>query len=123
MVEVSNISDAIKKSWSKETCYPKIRDKWNEWNPYLWQCAVTSLIIQDYFWWELLFCLHNDHYWNKIENWEIVDLTKEQFTWDVKICLDEVVKREFILESEWAMRNETKKRYEILKNKIKKLIY
>jgi len=34
-MEISHLTDAIKKSWNIETCYPKNRDGWNEIDPSL----------------------------------------------------------------------------------------
>lgn len=42
-----NHIEAIRKSWSRETCYPEDQDRWSETNPAIGQCAVTALLVQD----------------------------------------------------------------------------
>jgi hypothetical protein len=121
-MDISDIKKAIENSWDAATCYPKCRNNRNKNNPSLWQCAITALIIQDYFWWELLFCLHANHYRNKLENWEEIDLTKDQFSKETRICKDKIVKRETILSWAPAVLAETEKRYTILKERTEKEI-
>lgn len=45
---LEELKKIIEKSWSKETCYPDIRDNWNESNPFIGQCAITALIVNDF---------------------------------------------------------------------------
>ncbi len=35
--------------YSKDLCYSKVRSNWSESNKCFGMCAITSLIIQDYF--------------------------------------------------------------------------
>lgn len=91
---------ALRKSWCKETCYPPLREKWAPEKPEIGQCAVTALVVQDYFGGEILYCKHYHHYWNKIESSEEVDLTRPQFPDNAKICLDEIRERKYILNSQ-----------------------
>ena len=42
-----DLEKALKKSWCKETSY--CPNEWNELNPSLGQCAITALIVNDYF--------------------------------------------------------------------------
>lgn len=82
---------------------------WTEDNPALGQCAVTALIVQDYFG-GILVRAENEgvsHYWNRIGGVEI-DLTRSQFIeWTPG---DEAERdREYVLSFP-----ETKRRYELL---------
>lgn len=43
--------------WNKETCSPGLRDFWNESNPSLGQCAITSLIVNDLFGGKIMRCM------------------------------------------------------------------
>ena len=71
------IHQAIRMSWGPDTAM----GEWDSCNPALNQCAVTALIVQDYFGGELLRCPMSDgdsHYWNRTADGE-VDLTASQF--------------------------------------------
>ena len=116
----SKLEDAIRSSRDRETCYPKSVHKRSPDNPSLWQCAVTALVIQDYIWWEILFCLHNRHYRNRLPDWKIIDLTREQFSKYVFLCIGKVIDRDSFLKGESAIRAKTNERYQLLKNRIEK---
>lgn len=84
-------------------------DHWNEHNPALGQCAVTALIVQDYFGGVLVRADNEGvgHYWNRVGGVEI-DLTRSQFkTWAPSNEIEG--DREYVLSSP-----ETKYRYELL---------
>lgn len=70
---------ALSTSWDKETCYPRCKDNRTPENPALGQCAVTALIVQDYFGGELVNCLHTHHYRNRLPDGQEIDFTKQQF--------------------------------------------
>ena len=77
---------AIRTSWSLETCDPVDAAQWTADNPSRGQCAVTALVVHDFFGGELLEAevLFDDgsrqgfHYWNRLASGD-VDLTSEQF--------------------------------------------
>jgi hypothetical protein len=121
-ISIELIENALRKAWSKETCYLPDQEKWSSQNPAFGQCAVTALIIQDFFGGEILYCVHYHHYWNRLPNGEEIDLTRSQFGDDVKPCVDKVVPREYILESESAKKVKTLERYLLLRNKIDEII-
>ncbi len=107
----------LEKAWSRETCYPGCQNEWNPNNKTLGQCAITSLIINDYLDGKIMKTIVNDigHYFNLIDN-EVIDLTVDQFLGIIPNYKDSIEKtREYILENE-----DTNKRYTILKNKINK---
>jgi hypothetical protein len=70
---------AIAESWRRETSDDPRR--WSFDNPALGQCAVTALIVQDFFGGDLLCANINltRHYWNRLPNRCELDLTKGQF--------------------------------------------
>jgi hypothetical protein len=77
---------AIRASWSLDTCDPTDAADWEPTNPSLGHCAVTALVVHDFFGGELLeaeVLFQNGsrqgfHYWNRLAGVE-VDLTREQF--------------------------------------------
>jgi len=81
-------------SWCAETAM----GEWSKDNPSLNQCAVTSLIVQDYFGGDLLRCktiTGTSHYWNRLPDGSEVDLTSDQFNFieDKPIKEDTVVRQ------------------------------
>ena len=78
---------AITASWSLETCDPTDTAQWTPENPSRGQCAVSALVVHDFFGGQLLEAevLFDDgsrqgfHYWNRLDRGD-VDLTSEQFT-------------------------------------------
>lgn len=109
---------ALKRSWDKETCYPPLQGEWAEKNPAFGQCAVTALIVQDFFGGELLFCDHQNHAWNKLPDGTEIDLTQSQFPSEIILCFDGVMDRQEFLYSEAALNAETLVRYLDLKRKV-----
>ncbi|MCX6824052.1 MAG: hypothetical protein NT085_02905 [candidate division SR1 bacterium] len=117
------LENAIRNSWDKKTCYPPNTNKRSLKNSSLGQCAVTALVIQDYVGGKLLFCFHNNHYWNRLPNGEIVDLTKEQFPEGTLLCIDEIIERTSCLTGKSAIQAKTNERYQLLKSRVEKKIY
>ncbi len=112
-MKVEEIKEALYESYSKDLCYYKVQDEWNENNKCFGMCAITALIINDYFGGEI--CkIHVDeisHYFNVIDN-NVVDLTGSQFGKEVDYSNYTVMDREIILTED------TKKRYITLKNRV-----
>ena len=113
----------LKRSWNKETSSDP--ENWEEINPSWGQCAVTSLVVQDCFGGDIIWCnavlsdkRNISHYFNKIDN-EEVDLTRIQFPEGTFIpkgipkLKGFQTTRDYILSFE-----QTRNRYEILKKKI-----
>lgn len=112
---LEEVNYAIKKSWCKETCYPKKQPLWNKKNPSLGQDAVTSILLYDYFKGNIKKCSIDgmDHYFNII-NKEIIDLTKEQFqNAEIPYVLSKYKKRSDLLKNE-----NVKERYSLLKERV-----
>src|SRR3990172_8015006 len=117
-MHLKSLEKLLRESWSKETCYPSCVNEWTSDNPALGQCAVTALVVQDYFGGDLLYCKHNHHYWNRLPNNREIDLTREQFPQGTTICLDGVGSRESVLHGEGSAQARTPERYELLKKYI-----
>lgn len=117
-MNIKNIQKVLLECYSKDLCYPKIQDDWNNENKCLGMCAITSLIINDYFGGDI--CkIHVDgisHYFNLIED-KIIDLTSSQFNHEIDYKNYQIINRQKILT------NDTENRYNILKTRlIKKMI-
>lgn len=112
---------ALKESWCKDTSAdPK---NWTKDNPTWGQCAVTALIVNDYFGGEIVWAeavLPNgrkiSHYFNKINDKEI-DITRSQFPENTFISKgipklkEQSTTRDYVISFP-----ATQHRYELLKN-------
>lgn len=117
-MNIENIQKVLLDCYSKDLCYPKVQDNWNGNNKCFGMCAITSLIINDYFGGDI--CkIHVDeisHYFNLIDN-KIIDLTLSQFNHEINYKDYQIIDRQKILT------DDTKNRYNILKARlIKKLL-
>ncbi len=115
-MEVGKLKQLLKQSWDRDTCSPSLRDKWSEDNPSLGQCAITSLIVNDFFGGKIMRCMAStgSHYYNLIDD-KIIDLTSEQFG-DEKLNYDAGEERDI----EYLLSNEdTKARYIKLNNNLR----
>lgn len=116
------LKQAIKESWSKDTTYEEIRDKWTKENKSYGQCAVTALLIQNYLGGEIYKAdvkgEKYSHFWNVLPNGEVVDLTKKQFgNKEIKFINVEIKDR-----GELMKNKDLKNRYEILRSRVEKYI-
>lgn len=113
IVNIQNIQNLLLDCYSKDLCYPKVQDNWNENNKSFGMCAITSLVINDYFG-ENICKISVDgvsHYFNLIGN-EIIDLTKDQFNHEIDYKGYQIIDKEKILS------DDTKARYNILKTRL-----
>lgn len=112
-MNIKNIQKVLLKCYSKDLCYPKVQNTWNENNKCLGMCAITSLVVNDYFGGDI--CkIHVDeisHYFNLIDD-KIIDLTSSQFTHEIDY------KNYQIIDREKNFTEETKERYNILKRNV-----
>ena len=77
-MELEELRNIISLGWNYETCSPGSKASWSEENPSLGQCAITALIVNDFFGGKIMRCMAStgSHYYNLI-NGVIVDFTKE----------------------------------------------
>ena len=112
-MNIENIKKALLECYSKDLCYPKVQNNWNDNNKCFGMCAITSLIINDYFGGDI--CkIHVDgisHYFNLIED-KIIDLTASQFNHEIDYKDYQIIDRKNILIED------TKNRYNILKIRL-----
>jgi hypothetical protein len=113
---MKNIYQRIKEAWSLETCYPSLRDKWDEDSPETGQCVVTALLIQDLFGGFIIYNERYNHYWNKLPDNTELDLTRGQFGDITILKIDGSRDREVFLSNE-----DTKKRYNLLVENFNKI--
>jgi len=99
-VSLEVLQSAIRGSWCLETCDPTDAADWALTNPSVGHCAVTALVVHDFFGGELLeaevFFQNGSrqgfHYWNRLAGVE-VDLTREQFKSQEVVQEPQVVER------------------------------
>lgn len=108
-MNIENIQKVLLECYSKDLCYPKVQDDWNDNNKCFGMCAITSLIINDYFGGDI--CkIHVDeisHYFNLIDD-KIIDLTSSQFNHEIDYKDYQIMDRQKILTD----------RYNILKARL-----
>ena len=119
LYKLEKLKEILNCSWNKDTCSPGLRDKWNEDNSSIGQCAITALVVNDYFGGRIMRCMTSSgsHYYNLIDN-EIVDLTVDQFLGETPLYSQgEERTREYLLGNE-----DTKSRYVKLLYNLKQTI-
>lgn len=119
MITTKDLSFALLWSWGADTA----KGDWKEEIPSLNQCAVTALVVQDYFGGDLMRCKLNDgdsHYWNRLPSGDEIDLTFQQFSYTKQI--DDggkiVREREYVLSFP-----DTLERYNILKYRVEEYLF
>lgn len=113
------LSTALKYAWQKDTAYPDDVGRWRVDNPSVGQCTVTSLVVQDYLDGEIHKNSAYNHYWNEVRNKGFIDFTYDQFNTDADIPSERIRPRDELLEGEGGKRNNTKHRYQLLKDRVK----
>lgn len=141
--KLSELEKAIEKSWIRETSSFPL--SWTNENPSWGQCAVTSLVVQDYLGGDLLNCgieldeeflddvkktdvsIKNpvSHYYNIIEG-KVIDLTKRQFSaTDFPFLISQGIfkPKDFASTRQYVLSfQKTEERYEILKKRVEKYL-
>jgi len=125
-MNMSELKKLLRKSWTKKTS--KDPRNWTPKNPAWGQCAVTALVVQDFFGGELRrgiveinekdVSLYLSHYWNLLPDGKKKDLTKEQFPKGTVIPRKgEPQSRDYVLSFP-----DTRKRYALLRLAIENQI-
>lgn len=111
---IDELKKILLEVYSKETAHPDWQDKWSKENPTCGQCVPTALLVQYYFGGDI--CRHNieSHYFNVINN-HVVDLTKEQFDYDLDYS-NSVVKQPD------QNKANVKQRFELLKDRVEEYV-
>lgn len=134
MITLEKLHSALKQSWIDKTASPISGDGFGlyvENEPAVGQCAVTSLIVQDYFGGEILNSTvsarnssetTSSHYFNTI-NGEVIDFTRVQFRGDVIFSEPKPKLKGFNSTREYILSYPaTVQRYELLKSKVEALL-
>lgn len=86
MLDLETLRPVIEAGWGLDTCDPHDLPEWRPDNPARGQCGVTALVLHDLLGGELILGeVHvegvkvGDHYWNRLPDGRIVDLTATQF--------------------------------------------
>ena len=115
-MRTEDIEWLMKKSWSKDTCYPEVKEEWPDKDPSYGQSLVTALVINDFFGGDIARCMSSTggHYYNQIDG-KIIDLTTSQFHGEsILYGHEEIIDREELLE-----KNDNRERYLLFLNNIK----
>lgn len=112
-MNIEKVKDILLECYSKDLCYPKIQCGWNDDNKCFGMCAITTLVINDYFGGDIckIYVDEVSHYYNLIAG-DIVDLTSSQFNCNVDYKNYKIIDREKILT------DDTKQRYNLLKKRL-----
>lgn len=112
-MNIENIKEILLECYSKDLCYPKVQNEWNDNNKCFGMCAITSLIINNYFGGNIckIYVEGISHYYNLIED-KIIDLTSSQFNCDIDY------KNYQIVDSKKILTDDTKRRYNVLKERL-----
>lgn len=119
---MKNVIVTLQKSWSADTAYES--NDWTLANPARGQCAVTSLIIQDFFGGDIVrFAVesngvHEKHYANIIKG-TLIDVTRSQYPDTVVLVISNPDLGDFSsLRERMLSDDSTKRRYEALKQRV-----
>jgi hypothetical protein len=82
---LQQIEEVIRASFALDTCSPDDLNEWSEQNRSRGHCAVTTLVLHDFFGGELVCAevhAHGErfgyHWWNRLGGFDL-DLTRDQF--------------------------------------------
>lgn len=111
------IFKAIISAWGKDTAYRRDAETWTKENPAKGQCAITALVVNDYFGGKIISGESTDgivHFWNRVFGIKI-DLTERQFKEKKKFKNLKLWDRNELLAS-----GDVQNRYDILKRRVVK---
>ena len=122
------IEDVIRAAWSSATSSDK--DRWTPENPAWGQCAVTACVVNDYRGGELVWAqaqLPNgesiSHYFNKLLDGTVVDLTREQFPAGTIVPEGVPKTKGFATTRAYVLSfNVTRQRYDTLKKTVDEMV-
>jgi len=111
--DVDALRKALERAWRRNTSADP--DGWSAANSAWGQCAVTALIVQDFFGGVLIRSVIAgvSHYWNRLPSGEEADFTRHQFREAPELSPAEVRDREYVLSFHL-----TQERYRILRQAV-----
>ena len=118
-----DLYEALSGIWCAETCAPRMRAEWSKNNITKGQCSITAFLVQDIFDGEVYgtYSKAGDLHLYNVVNGIIFDLTSEQFGEE---AADLIYNKSNPQNRESEIhfgKEEKRKRYEYLKNELKKL--
>lgn len=123
MYKTDLVVDAIKSSWSPQTCYSA--SEWSDDNPARGQCVVSALVLQDYCGGSLRKFqttykgLEESHYANVLPDGTEVDVTRSQYPADLELVeVDIDLKGYDSIRDKLFAKANTRARYELLKRDV-----
>jgi len=129
MTSLEQLTEAIQDSWSSKTSSGGSKLPLD--NLARGQCDVSSMVVQDYFGGDLV-RVHADgdgidenHYFNRLDNGTVIDTTRMQYKVRVTLAdnLVDLSRTKFRTIRERCLDDvDTQRRYEILKNSVKKIL-
>lgn len=121
LADLRDLYDVLAGLWCRETCAPRLQDRWTRDNPTLGQCSITAFLVQDIFGGKVYGILRpggNYHCYNAIGG-RTFDLTSEQFQGE-KLCYSD--NPEQFREVHFA-KKEKYERYRMLKAKVEEAVW
>lgn len=127
-MDIKRLEEVLRESWTKETSADL--ENWVQENPAWGQCAVTALLVHDYFGGRLLWAPAKlpegreiSHYFNETETGEVIDLTRVQFPEGTIIPEGKDKKKEFPRTKDYVLSYAlTVKRYNLLRENVQRVL-
>ena len=127
-MDIGKLEELLRKAWAGETSSDAAR--WTPENPAWGQCAITTLIVNDYLGGRLLWASATlpsgeeiSHYFNEVQDGSIVDLTRVQFPEGTHIPEGIDKKKEFPSTRDYVLSYPaTAQRYALLKQRVQTLL-
>lgn len=113
---MENLETILYLSWDEKTSYKKSKKKWSIDRPYIGQCAVTALVVNDLLGGTIMKVKVGDenHYYNVVDD-QIIDYTKKQYkNIDINYAQGKLVNRSKLLKD-----LDTKYRYYLLAKSVR----
>jgi hypothetical protein len=117
-MEIEALEKALRASWDENTCARGWKRKWTKERPSEGQCAVSSLIVHDYFGGKLVRNATVRHVWNILPGGKKCDLTRDQYPQQLLIEEDEILDRHKMIYGYRGKRMKVLERYELLKSRV-----
>jgi hypothetical protein len=133
MPTLEELQAALKQSWTDDTAVLMSdgHDLFAPNQPAMGQCAVTALIVQDYFGGKILNTtasvpgsseIFSSHYFNVIDG-KTIDLTRVQFKKGTLFSEAKPKRKSYESTREYLLSNDsTKERYDLLKSRVEALL-
>jgi len=119
---IAKLTAAFRASWSKETCYPSLREAWSEERKSLGQCAVTALIVQELYGGTFADDKNLNHIWNVLPDGSEHDFSRMQFISNTELKATMIRNREDLLLHPKAKEVEIIERHTLLRDRVFKVL-